>query len=84
MLLLSHCSVPLGQTGCAEVDSMTEAVAGEKFRLECISCKRREEVPGSAVVDWHYKAPETEDFIHVSIVILGISRPVMLDPLLHS
>ncbi|KAL0171510.1 hypothetical protein M9458_031821 [Cirrhinus mrigala] len=57
--------VPQGQTGCAEVDSMTEAVAGESFLLGCISCKKREEVPGSAIVDWHYKATGTEEFVHI-------------------
>lgn len=57
--------VPQGQTGCAEVDSMTEAVVGERFKLGCISCKMREEVAGSAVVDWHYKPPENEDYIHI-------------------
>uniref|UniRef100_A0A674EEZ4 Sodium channel regulatory subunit beta-3 n=1 Tax=Salmo trutta TaxID=8032 RepID=A0A674EEZ4_SALTR len=36
---LSHC-----HGGCAEVDSMTEAVARESFLMGCISCKRREEV----------------------------------------
>ncbi|XP_056619533.1 sodium channel subunit beta-1-like isoform X1 [Triplophysa dalaica] len=57
--------VPQGQTGCAEVDSMTEAVAGGSFELGCISCKRREEVAAFAIVDWHYKPPEKEDFIHI-------------------
>ncbi|XP_059424389.1 sodium channel subunit beta-1-like isoform X2 [Carassius carassius] len=58
-------AVPHGQTGCAEVDSMTEAVAGKGFLLGCISCKRREEVPGCAVADWHYKAAGSEEFIHI-------------------
>ncbi|XP_052000739.1 sodium channel subunit beta-1 isoform X2 [Xyrauchen texanus] len=44
---------------------MTEAVAGKTFMLGCISCKRREEVPGSAIVDWHFKPSEDEDFIHI-------------------
>ncbi|XP_051577921.1 sodium channel subunit beta-1 isoform X2 [Myxocyprinus asiaticus] len=44
---------------------MTEAVAGKSFMLGCISCKRREEVPGSAIVDWHFKPSEDEDFIHI-------------------
>lgn len=56
---------------------MTEAVAGEGFLLGCISCKRREEVPGSAIVDWHYKAAESEEFIHVSRVILWIRKHVV-------
>ncbi|XP_067305662.1 sodium channel subunit beta-1 [Pseudorasbora parva] len=57
--------VPQGQSGCAEVDSMTEAVAGESFLLGCISCKRREEVPGSATVDWDFKPAGTEEFIPI-------------------
>lgn len=62
------------------MDSMTEAVAGEGFLLGCISCKRREEVPGSAIVDWHYRAPGTEEFVHVSTVILWIRKPVVRLP----
>ncbi|XP_051720729.1 LOW QUALITY PROTEIN: sodium channel subunit beta-1 [Ctenopharyngodon idella] len=64
-LFVFFIQVPQGQTGCAEVDSMTEAVAGENFLLGCISCKRREEVPGSAIVDWHFKPAGTEEFIHI-------------------
>lgn len=69
--------MPQGQTGCAEVDSMTEAVAGESFLLGCISCKRREEVPGSAIVDWHFKPAGTEEFIHVSTEIIWIRKHVV-------
>ncbi len=69
--------VPQGQSGCAEVDSMTEAVASKGFLLGCISCKRREEVPSSAIVDWHYKAAGSEEFIHVSRVILWIRKHVV-------
>ncbi|KAL4657756.1 sodium channel subunit beta-1-like [Arapaima gigas] len=53
----SHC-----QGGCAEVDSMTEAVAGESFMLGCISCKRREEVSASATVDWYFRPLGEQDF----------------------
>ncbi|XP_042279233.1 sodium channel subunit beta-1 [Thunnus maccoyii] len=51
--------------GCAEVDSLTEAVAGEGFLLGCISCKRREEVSARATVDWHFKPPGEEEFRHI-------------------
>ncbi|XP_016136999.1 sodium channel subunit beta-1-like [Sinocyclocheilus grahami] len=64
-LCIFYIQVPQGQTGCAEVDSMTEAVAGKGFLLGCISCKRREEVPASAIVDWHFKAAGTEEFIQI-------------------
>ncbi|XP_039974803.1 sodium channel subunit beta-1 isoform X2 [Xiphias gladius] len=51
--------------GCAEVDSLTEAVAGGGFLLGCISCKRREEVPAQASVDWHFKPVGEEEFRHI-------------------
>ncbi|KAM4567873.1 sodium channel regulatory subunit beta-1 isoform 1-T1 [Fundulus diaphanus] len=51
--------------GCAEVDSQTEAVAGEGFLLGCISCKRREEVSARATVDWHFKPLQEDDFRHI-------------------
>lgn len=52
---------------CAEVDSDTEAVAGEGFKLGCISCKMRGEVEASAVVDWFFRAKGEVEFVHVSI-----------------
>uniref|UniRef100_A0A3Q4BHX3 Sodium channel regulatory subunit beta-3 n=1 Tax=Mola mola TaxID=94237 RepID=A0A3Q4BHX3_MOLML len=51
--------------GCAEVDSRTQAVAGERFLLGCISCKRREEVSARATVDWHFKPLGEEEFRHI-------------------
>ncbi|KAM6995408.1 sodium channel regulatory subunit beta-1 isoform 1-T3 [Tautogolabrus adspersus] len=60
--------------GCSEVDSLTEAVAGEGFLLGCISCKKREEVPARATVDWHFRPlgegeeeeeEEEEEFRHI-------------------
>uniref|UniRef100_A0A3Q4BHR7 Sodium channel regulatory subunit beta-3 n=1 Tax=Mola mola TaxID=94237 RepID=A0A3Q4BHR7_MOLML len=51
--------------GCAEVDSRTQAVAGERFLLGCISCKRREEVSARATVDWHFKPLGEEEFSHI-------------------
>lgn len=51
--------------GCAEVDSLTEAVAGERFLLGCISCKKREEVAAQATVDWHFKPLGEEEFRHI-------------------
>ncbi|KAG7318068.1 hypothetical protein KOW79_019103 [Hemibagrus wyckioides] len=50
---------------CAEVDSMTEAVAGQDFLLGCISCKRREEVVGTATVDWHFKPLGGDESFHI-------------------
>ncbi|KAM9851624.1 sodium channel regulatory subunit beta-1 [Aulostomus maculatus] len=51
--------------GCSEVDSLTKAVVGERFLLGCISCKRREEVPARATVDWHFKPLEEEEFRYI-------------------
>lgn len=51
--------------GCSEVDSLTEAVAGDGFLLGCISCKRREEVFARATVDWHFKPLGEEEFRHI-------------------
>uniref|UniRef100_A0A8C1RE39 Sodium channel, voltage-gated, type I, beta b n=1 Tax=Cyprinus carpio TaxID=7962 RepID=A0A8C1RE39_CYPCA len=52
---------------CAEVDSDTEAVAGQLFKLGCISCKMRGEVEATATVDWMFRARGEADFVHVSI-----------------
>uniref|UniRef100_A0A672MAH5 Sodium channel subunit beta-1-like n=1 Tax=Sinocyclocheilus grahami TaxID=75366 RepID=A0A672MAH5_SINGR len=49
------------------------------FLLVCISCKRREEVPGSAIVDWHYKAAGSDEFIHVSRIFqYEYNNPIIL------
>ncbi|CAG5866114.1 unnamed protein product [Menidia menidia] len=48
---------PGALAGCAEVDSLREAVVGQDFLLGCISCKSREEVPARAAVDWFYRPP---------------------------
>ncbi|KAL7393974.1 hypothetical protein ABVT39_018658 [Epinephelus coioides] len=50
---------------CVEVDSDTEAVANEGFKLGCISCKMRGEVPAKATVDWHFKASDETEFTHL-------------------
>lgn len=49
-----------------EVDSDTEAVANEGFKLGCISCKMRGEVRATASVDWYFKASNEMNFSHVS------------------
>uniref|UniRef100_A0A672KVR9 Sodium channel regulatory subunit beta-1 n=1 Tax=Sinocyclocheilus grahami TaxID=75366 RepID=A0A672KVR9_SINGR len=58
-------AVSLCSGACAEVDSDTEAVAGEPFKLGCISCKMRGEVEASATVDWLFKARGEADFVHI-------------------
>ncbi|PWA28234.1 hypothetical protein CCH79_00018564 [Gambusia affinis] len=47
---------------CVEVDSDTEAVANEGFKLGCISCKMRAEVPARAVVTWEFRVSEDQNF----------------------
>lgn len=48
-----------------EVDSDTEAVANEGFKLGCISCKMRGEVPATASVNWYFKASDETEFSHL-------------------
>ncbi|XP_026172710.1 sodium channel subunit beta-1 [Mastacembelus armatus] len=59
-LFVSSC-----HAGCSEVESLTEAVATKGFLLGCISCKRREEVPAQATIDWHFKPLGEEEFRHI-------------------
>ncbi|XP_041963670.1 sodium channel subunit beta-1 isoform X1 [Alosa sapidissima] len=64
LMLLLH-AAPHAEAGCAEVDSMTEAVVGESFLLGCISCKKREEVDASTYVDWFFRPIEEEGFVQI-------------------
>lgn len=50
---------------CVELDSDTEAVANEGFKLGCISCKMRGEVPATAAVNWYFKASDETEFSHI-------------------
>uniref|UniRef100_A0A8C3G217 Sodium channel regulatory subunit beta-3 n=1 Tax=Cyclopterus lumpus TaxID=8103 RepID=A0A8C3G217_CYCLU len=50
---------------CVEVDSNTEAVADEGFKLGCISCKRRGEVKATAFVKWSFKASDENKFLFI-------------------
>ncbi|KAJ8289723.1 hypothetical protein GJAV_G00004540 [Gymnothorax javanicus] len=56
---------PLCHAACVEVDSDTEAVAGKGFKMSCISCKMRGEVPATATVDWSFKGKEDNDFLPI-------------------
>ena len=49
-----------------EVDSDTEAVASEGFKLGCISCKMRGEVLATASVNWYFKPSDETEYSHVS------------------
>ncbi|KAF5894851.1 sodium channel subunit beta-1-like, partial [Clarias magur] len=57
--------VSLCNGACAEVDSDTEAVAGNGFKLGCISCKMRGEVEASAIADWYFRAKGETEFVHI-------------------
>uniref|UniRef100_A0A3Q3X1Z3 Sodium channel regulatory subunit beta-3 n=1 Tax=Mola mola TaxID=94237 RepID=A0A3Q3X1Z3_MOLML len=50
---------------CVELESDTEAVAHEGFKLGCISCKRRGEVRARASVNWFFKASDETEFSHL-------------------
>ncbi|XP_029022150.1 sodium channel, voltage-gated, type I, beta b [Betta splendens] len=66
LLLLSLlCALLVHRCGgaCVEVDSDTEAVAGKGFKIGCISCKRRSEVPGSANVEWYFRPKGDTEFV---------------------
>ncbi|KAM6935296.1 sodium channel, voltage-gated, type I, beta a isoform 3-T4 [Lycodopsis pacificus] len=63
---------------CVEVDSNTEAVVNEGFKLGCISCKRRGEVKATASVDWYFMASdETEESL---IYSYENKKPYIQDP----
>nr|ABO30513.1 sodium channel beta1 subunit long form [Sternopygus macrurus] len=55
----------LSNGACVEVDSDTEAVVGQGFKLGCISCKMRGEVEASATVDWWFMAKGESEFSHI-------------------
>ncbi|XP_075995777.1 sodium channel regulatory subunit beta-1-like [Genypterus blacodes] len=67
LVFLLLCTFPAYEClgACAEVSSDTQAVAGNGFKLGCISCKKRSEVKASATVDWYFRAKGEADFIHI-------------------
>ncbi|XP_010903660.1 sodium channel, voltage-gated, type I, beta a isoform X2 [Esox lucius] len=50
---------------CVEVDSDTDAVVNEGFKLGCISCKMRGEVPATATVSWYFMARGESEFFRI-------------------
>ncbi|KAM4580974.1 sodium channel, voltage-gated, type I, beta a [Odontesthes bonariensis] len=52
---------------CVEVDSETEAVVNDGFKLGCISCKMRAEVRAQAAVSWYFKASNESEFSYLYI-----------------
>ncbi|XP_073341932.1 sodium channel, voltage-gated, type I, beta a [Pagrus major] len=61
-LVLLALQAPLCRGACVEVESDTEAVVSKGFKLGCISCKMRAEVPARASVDWYFKASDETEF----------------------
>lgn len=51
--------------GCVEVDSETEAVYGNTFKILCISCKRRSETTAETFTEWTFRQKGTEEFVKV-------------------
>uniref|UniRef100_A0A8C7SBJ3 Sodium channel regulatory subunit beta-3 n=1 Tax=Oncorhynchus mykiss TaxID=8022 RepID=A0A8C7SBJ3_ONCMY len=50
---------------CVEVDSDTDAVVNEGFKLGCISCKMRGEVPAEATVEWSFMPKGESEFTKI-------------------
>ncbi|XP_068179037.1 sodium channel, voltage-gated, type I, beta a isoform X2 [Antennarius striatus] len=55
---------PLCRGACVELDPDTEAVVNEGFKLSCIFCKMRGEVPAVASVNWFFRAWDETKFSH--------------------
>ncbi|XP_062996835.1 sodium channel subunit beta-1 [Elgaria multicarinata webbii] len=64
-LLLCFALVTLCQGGCVEVDSETEAEAGNHFKIRCISCKKRSETEAEAFTEWFFREEGTEEFVKI-------------------
>lgn len=62
LLVLVALQVSRCHGACVEVDSDTEAVVNEGFKLGCISCKMRGEVQAVASVEWYFMAKDEEDY----------------------
>ncbi|KAM9852447.1 sodium channel, voltage-gated, type I, beta a [Aulostomus maculatus] len=63
---------------CVEVDSDTEAVVDQGFKLGCISCKMRGEVQATATVNWFFKAEDEMDY--APLYFYGGQSGSVLDP----
>uniref|UniRef100_A0A8D0C321 Sodium channel regulatory subunit beta-1 n=2 Tax=Salvator merianae TaxID=96440 RepID=A0A8D0C321_SALMN len=64
-LLFGFALVTMCQGGCVEVDSHTEAVAGESFQILCISCKKRSETVAEAFTEWFFKGTGEDQFVKI-------------------
>ncbi|XP_053307397.1 sodium channel subunit beta-1 [Spea bombifrons] len=66
-ILLCLVAVSYCWAGCVEVDSETEAVLGNSFKIRCISCKKRGETTATTFVEWFFKQLEKEEFDRIYI-----------------
>uniref|UniRef100_A0A4W5MWP1 Sodium channel regulatory subunit beta-3 n=1 Tax=Hucho hucho TaxID=62062 RepID=A0A4W5MWP1_9TELE len=64
-VVFSLSSGSLCHGACVEVDSDTDAVVNEGFKLGCISCKRRGEVPAEATVEWSFMPKGESEFTKI-------------------
>uniref|UniRef100_A0A4W5L0E3 Sodium channel regulatory subunit beta-3 n=1 Tax=Hucho hucho TaxID=62062 RepID=A0A4W5L0E3_9TELE len=65
LVVLYLSSASLCHGACVEVDSDTDAVVNEGFKLGCISCKIRGEVPAEATVEWSFMPKGESEFTKV-------------------
>ncbi|KAL2080021.1 hypothetical protein ACEWY4_023814 [Coilia grayii] len=65
LALLCAAYVSLVRGACAEVESDTDAVAGQGFKLGCLSCKMRLEVEATATVDWFFRSKGEPEFVPI-------------------
>ncbi|XP_030068214.1 sodium channel regulatory subunit beta-1 [Microcaecilia unicolor] len=62
IFLLCLMSVSACWAGCVEVESETEAVNGNSFKINCISCKKRGETTATTFTEWFFKGKEDSDY----------------------
>ncbi|XP_043936447.1 sodium channel subunit beta-1 [Protopterus annectens] len=66
-----HCAlitltlVSCSWAACVEVDSLSEAVYQQTFKLLCISCKKRGETIATAYAEWYFKQKGTDEFVQI-------------------
>nr|XP_004571160.1 sodium channel subunit beta-1 [Maylandia zebra]XP_012780083.1 sodium channel subunit beta-1 [Maylandia zebra] len=77
-LVLLALEAPLCHGACVEVDSDTEAVISDGFKLGCIYCKMRGEVDATATVKWSFKGSGDSDFS--DLYIYEDARGEIIDP----
>ncbi|CAJ1062819.1 sodium channel%2C voltage-gated, type I, beta a [Xyrichtys novacula] len=77
-LVLLALQASLCRGACVEVESDTEAEVNKGFKLGCISCKQRGEVPAEARVEWYFKAFDDADFS--PLYNYADEKPEVVDP----